>query len=226
MKFDGSFWMDIKPTERRRTVTMITLKLADDGEMTGTISQTYFGYAAIRQRKRMSEFQDEKSYLEKQKAASQFWSITSYERSGEDRSFETPRRKIWDTVNSLRSRCAAFLVLTRFLVGRTETNPFKADTRMFPHRLRGPMDESITIVIEFPETFEVASMPDKVGLALPNAGGRYIFGSQVTGNKLTMNNVLGIARPVFAPEEYPYLKEVYSKMLQAQAADVIFQRKK
>jgi hypothetical protein len=81
-------------------------------------------------------------------------------------------------------------------------------------------------MIDFPETFEVASLPEKVGLALPASGGRYVFGAQVNGNKLLVNNILGISRTLFAPEEYPYLKEIYSRMLQAQNTDIVFQRKK
>ncbi|MEI9919161.1 MAG: transglutaminase domain-containing protein [Bacteroidota bacterium] len=221
---EGSYWMDIKPAERDRSATMISLSIADNGEMTGTITETYFGYAAVRQRKEMAEFQDEKSYLEKQKASNHFFTITSYERTGVDDLSKPVVEKFGVQLTAFDPGAQHFL-FNPFLVGRTETNPFKTDTRMFPVDFAVPLDRSITIVVDFPESFEVTSMPDKVGLAIPKAGGRYIFGAQVMGNKLTMNNVLGIARPVFAPEEYPYLKEIYSKMLQAQGADVIFKKK-
>ena len=225
MSSEGSFWMDIKPTERDRTAIMINLKLDDKGEMTGVITQTYFGYAGVRQRKEITEFQDEKSYLEKQKASNHFMNITSYERTGEDELSKPLVEKFGVQFTAFDPGAQHFL-FNPFLVGRSESNPFKSDTRMFPIDFAVPQDRSITIVVDFPESFEVASMPDKIGLAIPNAGGRYIFGGQVVGNKLTMNNVLGIARPVFAPEEYPYLKEIYGKMVQAQGADVIFQKKK
>jgi transglutaminase-like putative cysteine protease len=225
MRPEGSSWMDIKPTERDRKSIMITLKLSEDGQMTGIISEMYFGYAAIRKRKEMSEFEDEKNYVEKQKASNHFWTITSYERTGEDDLTKPLVEKTGVELTAFDPGTEHFL-FNPFLVGRTETNPFKADKRMFPIDFAVPQDESVIITLEFPESFEIVSTPDKIGLAIPKAGGRYIFGSLVTGNKLTVNNTLSISRAVFEPEEYPYLKEVFSKMVQAQGADVIFQKKK
>jgi hypothetical protein len=225
MKPEGSFWMDIKPAEKDRTSTMITLKFSESGEMTGMISEMYYGYAAINKRKEMAEFDDEKSYLEKHKASNHFWNITSYERTGQDDLAKPLVEKFGVTLTAFDPGSEHFL-FNPFLVGRTQNNPFKADTRMFPIDFAVPQDESIIIIVEFPESFEVVSMPDKIGLAIPKAGGRYIFGAEVVGNRLTVNNLLAIVRPVFAPEEYPYLKEIYGKMVQAQAADVIFRKKK
>jgi hypothetical protein len=225
MKSDGSFWMDIKPAEKERTSTMITLKLSEDGEMRGVISEMYYGYAALSKRKEMAEFEDEKSYIEKQKASNHFWTITSYERTGEA-DLDKPLVEKFGVEFTAFDPGTEHFLFNPFLVGRTQKNPFKSDKRMYPIDFAVPQDESIIIVVEFPESFEVVSMPDKIGLAIPNAGGRYIFGSQVVANKLTMNNLLSIMRTVFAPEEYPYLKEIYGKMVQAQGVDVIFQKKK
>ncbi|HEX8060152.1 MAG TPA: hypothetical protein VF473_04415, partial [Cyclobacteriaceae bacterium] len=222
---EGSFWMDIKPTDKDRTSTMITLKLSEDGQMTGVISEMYFGYAALAKRKQMAEFEDQKTYLEKQKASNHFWTISSYERIDEHE-LEKPLVEKYGVEFTAFDPGTEHFLFNPFLVGRTENNPFKSDKRMFPIDFAVPQDESIIIVIDFPQNFQVVSMPEQVGLAIPKAGGRYIFGSQVLGNKLTVNNALAITRTVFAPEEYPYLKEIYSKMLQAQGTDVIFQRKK
>ena len=223
---DGSSWMDIKPTERDRTVTMIYLKLSEDGIMTGTINESSYGYAALKKRKELAGFQDEKSYLDKRKARDHFVTITSYERNSEDDLSKPLSEKFGVEFTAFDSPEATNFLFNPFLVGRNEGNPFKSDKRTYPVDFAVPLDQSVTIVIEFPEKFEVSSMPDKVGLALPNAGGRYIFGATVNGNKLTVNNVLGISRTVFSPEEYPYLKEIYGKMLQSQGADIIFQKKK
>lgn len=225
MNSEGSFWMDIKPTEKDRTSTMITLKFSEDGDVTGTISEMYYGYAATRKRKQLAEFEDQRSYLEKKKASNHFWTILSYERTGES-DLEKPLVEKYGIEFSAFEPGTEHFLFNPFLVGRTESNPFKADQRMFPVDFAVPQDESIIIIVDFPESFEVTSMPDKIGLAIPNNGGKYIFGSLVTGNKLTVNSSLSIARPVFGPGEYPYLKEIFGKMVQAQGTDVIFQRKK
>jgi hypothetical protein len=64
-----------------------------------------------------------------------------------------------------------------------------------------------------------------VALSLPNAGGRYLFGIQNLGNKVTMNSTLIINRTLYTPEEYHYLKELYNRVIQVQEADWIFKKK-
>ena len=223
---DGSYWMDIKPTDRDRTVTLINLKLGEDGTMKGTINEMRYGYSAMTKRKELSEYQDEKSYLEKRKASNHFLNITSYERLAQEDLTKPLTEKFGIEFEAFDPQTAASFLFNPFLSGRESSNPFKSDKRTYPVDFAVPVEKSVTIVIELPETFEVASMPDKVGLALPNAGGRYVFGAQVVGNTLSISNNLGVSRTLFGPEEYPYLKEIYSKMLQAQNADIIFQKKK
>jgi hypothetical protein len=223
---DGSYWMEIKPTDRDRTVTQIVLKLSDDGMMKGTISEANFGYAAVRKRKDLASYDDEKSYLDKKRATSHFMTITRYERTAGDELDKPVTEKFSIEFNAFDPATETTFLFNPFLVNRVEENPFKGESRIHPIDFAVPQEEVINILVEFPESFEVASIPDKVGLALPDAGGKYIFGGQVMGNKLSMNNSLGIQRTVFMPEEYPYLREMYTRMMQAQNADVIFKKKK
>jgi hypothetical protein len=226
MASEGSYWMDIKPTDKDRTVTQIALKLTDDGNMIGTINETYFGYAALAKRREFLEFDDEKAYLDKRKANNHFMNITSYERTASDDFTKPIGEKFGVEFSVFDSPGTPSFLFNPFLVGRYEKNPFKSDTRTYPVDFAVPLEKNVSVMIDFPETFEVASFPEKVGLALPAAGGRYVFGAQVNGNKLMINNILGINRTLFAPEEYPYLKEIYGRMLQAQNTDIVFQRKK
>lgn len=222
---DGSYWMDLKPTDRDRTITLINLKLSPDGMMTGTISETSHGYAALSKRKELAGYDDEKSYLEKRKSKNHFMTITSYERSSEDDLLKPISEKFGVEFAAFDSPETASFLFNPFVVGRNESNPFKSNTRTYPVDFAVPQDENVTIVIELPDNFEVASKPDNIGLGLPNGGGRYIFGAMISGNRLTVSNILTIARPLYGPDEYPYLKEIYGRMVQAQNTDIIFQKK-
>ncbi len=79
--------------------------------------------------------------------------------------------------------------------------------------------------LEYPEEFELIDPPSKIGLALPNSGGKYIFDVQGIGNHLVMNNSLIIGKTVFTSEEYHYLKELFNRVIQVQNTDLIFKRK-
>lgn len=222
---DGSSWMDIKPTDRDRTITLIKLKLGSNGMMTGTINETSYGYAALRKRKELADYDDQKSYLEKRQSKDHFMTISSYERNGED-DLSKPLNEVFGVeFAAFDSPETTSFLFNPFLSGRNESNPFKSDYRTYPVDFAVPQDQNVTIMIELPENFEVASMPDKVGVSLPNSGGRYMFGAMVTGQVLTVNNILSLSRPQYGPEEYPYLKEVYGRMVQAQNTDIIFKKK-
>jgi len=222
---EGSYWMDIKPTDRDRTVKLINLKFDATGTMTGSITETSFGYAAVSKRKNFAEYNDEKSYLEKHKAKNHFATITTYERSADEDLSKPVTEKFGIEFSAFDSPETTDFLFNPFISGRQESNPFKSDKRIYPIDFAVPVDENTTIIIEFPETFEVVSVPDKVGLALPNAGGKYLFGSQLVQNRLTVTNSLSLARPLYMAQEYPYLKEIYSKMVQTQNTDIIFKRK-
>ncbi|MFZ5972989.1 MAG: DUF3857 domain-containing protein [Bacteroidota bacterium] len=59
-----SCWMDLKPIEKDRTFTSISLELHNDGDLSGTIKKTYFGYAAIAKRKEMAGFEAKEDLIE------------------------------------------------------------------------------------------------------------------------------------------------------------------
>jgi hypothetical protein len=222
---EGSYWMDIKPTDKDRTIKLINLKLDAGGAMTGVITETRFGYAAINKRKEFSEYADEKSYLDKLKSKNHFTTLTTYERTADEDISKPVTEKFGVEFSAFDSPGTTDFLFNPFISDRQDTNPFKSDKRIYPVDFAVPIDENVTIIIEFPETFEVVSVPDKVGLALPNAGGKYIFGSQIVQNRITITNALSLARPLYHAQEYPYLKEIYSKMVQSQNTDIIFKRR-
>ena len=85
----------------------------------------------------------------------------------------------------------------------------------------------ITILsLEYPDGYEVEGLPGKIGLALPQNGGRYIFEIQNVPRKLSMNNSLLIAKPVFTSGEYHYLKELFNNVIAAQQTELVFKKKK
>lgn len=225
MASGGSYWMDLKPTDKDRVVTIINLALAKDGRMTGTISATSFGYAASKKRIEFYETPDEKKYLEKVQSKNAFLNISAYERTKDEDLSKPVTEKFTVEFSAFDSPETTSFLFNPFISGRQEVNPFKLTERIYPVDFAVPKEESITITIELPENFTVESLPDKVTLSLPNAGGKYLFGAQVVGSKLQISNVLQTAKPAYSSEEYPYLKEIFGRMVQAQNTDIIFKRK-
>ena len=51
-----SYWFELKPTDKEKTTTMLTLVLDDDGVIKGSIQYLYAGYKAVSERKKIYGF--------------------------------------------------------------------------------------------------------------------------------------------------------------------------
>ena len=58
-----SYWYDIKPPHREKTVSIYSLSLHDDGIIKGSVQYIYSGYDAVYQRKKISKFGDHQAYV-------------------------------------------------------------------------------------------------------------------------------------------------------------------
>lgn len=222
----GSYWIELKPADRSRIVTQVTLKLSTEGMLTGNVTHSYYGYAAVDQRKKIVSFTDEKSYVADAKSNNHIMEITAYDRTVEADLSKPITETFAVEINAFDSPGASHFLFNPFFNGRMETNPFKTEKRNFPVDFGVPVERNLIVTVEYPDNVEVTSVPDKIGLALPNAGGRYIYSALADGKKLTISNLMSIAKPIYQPEEYPYLRELYAKKIQTENTDIIFQKKK
>ncbi|MEO5603386.1 MAG: DUF3858 domain-containing protein, partial [Cyclobacteriaceae bacterium] len=79
--------------------------------------------------------------------------------------------------------------------------------------------------LEYPINFEIVNIPEKVGISLPNSGGRFLFESSNVENKLSINNSLNINKSIFSSTEYQYLKELFDRIIQVQNGELLFKKK-
>lgn len=225
MAESGSFWVELKPADRDRVVTQINLKLSKEGQMTGAITRNYYGYGAVDQRKELYQHQDEKAYLEEIKTKNHDLSITNYKRVMEDDLSKPVVETFEVEMSAFDAQGASHFLFNPFMHYRLTKNPFKTETRTFPVDFGIPMERSLILSIEYPDNVQVASLPEKMAIAIPNGGGRYLYTASADGAKLNVSNVVSITKPLYMPEEYPYLRELYSRRLQAENADIVFQKK-
>jgi len=221
----GSYWYELKPTDKQKRTTTLSLKLESDGYARGTIQKTYFGYEAASVRKELASFQTEKEYIDDLNNKSKNIHIQKFEFQNV-KELEKPlaikldvEMEVFDDMNN------KLFLFNPFILNKIDENPFKSNERLYPVDYGAPVDHVTILTLEYPSDFIIESIPEKVAMALPNTGGRYIFDIQNLGNKLTMSNSMQIAKPVFSSQEYHYLKELYNRILQVQNADMVFKRK-
>ena len=222
-----SYWIDLKPTHKHRETFVVSLKLENDGTITGTIQNNYSGYAAMAMRKRIFSFTDRNEYVnEFKKDLGDDVEVSNYEVKDLE-NFEVPlietytiKSKAFDGLDQVP------LLFDPFLVGKRDSNPFKSRERTYPVDFGVPFEEIVVFSLEYPPTLLVSELPPPVALSLPNAGGRYLQEIQNPGQKVTLTSSLVIGKTVYTSAEYHFLRELYNRMIAAQNTNVVFEKNK
>jgi hypothetical protein len=220
-----SYWIDLKPTDRAKQLSQLTLKLEQDGVMRGMLQTTYIGYEAVSHRKKIHAFGTQQEYIADLDNALKRIDIKHYEIFNVEDLEKPLVQKLHIEVPVNADLEGGSFLFNPFLLGKTEENPFKSSERLYPVDFGTPLDYVTMLTLEYPAEFEIANIPENVGLSLPNGGGRYVYSVSNTANKFSLNHALNIGRTVFTSTEYHYLKELFNRIIQIQNEDLIFKKK-
>ncbi|HEY0654729.1 MAG TPA: DUF3857 domain-containing protein [Chryseosolibacter sp.] len=221
----ASYWIDLVAPDKARRISNFSLKLADDGLLSGAIQVTYMGYEAVKQRKMLHKLVEEKAYILNFTKRFDGMEVGKFEILNFNQIDKPFVVKLDIGYQAYDAEAADNFLFNPFIIEKENENPFKSNERLYPVDFGSPREFTTMLNLEFPAKFELVNRPEKIALSLPNAGGRFILDSQVANNKLTLNNALTINRTVFSSQEYLYLKELYSRIIQAQNEDLIFKKK-
>lgn len=219
-----SYWIDLKAGQKSTTNYILNGKLNADGKITGTITTTTLGYAAFNKRKEIKKYNSPDEYVEKLDAELAKISITKQEILNID-SVEKPLTEIYEVEFAAHDGMGKdLLYINPFFINRISKNPFNLNERTYPVDLGAASDERISIIITLPGNYQLQEKPQDLAIGLPISGGRYLLQTTLTDNNLVLNQVLQFNKAIYAPEEYPYLKEFYSKIIQNQKTDLLLKK--
>jgi hypothetical protein len=220
-----SYWYDLKASEKEKTVSVLNLVLDSNGVMRGSLQYSYTGYSAIRKRKKISQAGSHAEYIRAISATLPGLSVKKFQIENQD-DYKKPLVVKLDVEMEAGDYTSDNFLFNPFLVEQVKRNPFRSAERLYPVDFGAPLEDVIIFSLEYPSDYEIDGLPSKVGLALPQSGGRYIFDIQNTGNKLTMNNSLLIAKAEFSSQEYHYLKELFNQVVATHQTELVFKKKK
>ncbi|MGC1244048.1 MAG: DUF3857 domain-containing protein [Chryseosolibacter sp.] len=220
----SSYWIDLKPAVTEKTTSVFALTLGEDGVMRGTIHATYDGYAAVDKREVLAGVSQEEYIKDLGKSFGSV-SVTGYEFKDIENLDKPLGVRLDVEISVFDNFEAANFLFNPFFFEKWSENPFKSKERLYPVDFGTPVERLTVFTLEYPATLEIVNIPEKVGLALPDQGGRFIFEARNTGNRLSFNNSLSIRKAVYTSAEYHVLKELFARILQVQQSELIFKRK-
>lgn len=221
-----SYWIDLANAGQKGVNTYnYDLTLQPDGRIKGTMLHYASGYAAYKERVEIKKFNSVDEYVESLAERSPRFKILKSNIENVDSLnnpiAETYEIEIKEFNNVNRDR----LLFNPFIMDYVSVNPYKLTERSYPVDLGMPTANRFTLTLHLPDNYVVDTPPQNIGVALPNNGGMFQTAYQADGNSFTFSHVIQLNKSVYSSEEYPYLKELYNKIILTQKAEMVLKRK-
>jgi len=221
----SSYWLDINPTAKIKSVSVMELKLQPTGNFTGKVSNQSHGYDALQERKRISSYNTQDEYIE---ALDDKWNkikILKYEINNLDKPDLALLQQYEVQIEGFDNIDKNKLFLNPFFIDEWGKNPFTAKERLYPVDLGAPLESQLILNLEYPGDFQMETPPAPLIVSLPNNGGRYMFSVQNVGNKVILNSIITLNKAIYSSQEYAYLKELFNKIVQSYQTNLVFTKK-
>lgn len=222
---NGADWVDLTPKAKEKSQTVMTLKLEDDGYIRGTVEIKSFDYEAADKRKAILSHESEAEYIKSAAAAWVNAEISNYKVDD----LKDPEKVLIErmdiAIKAFDDLNAKVLFLDPFFMGKWNTNPFKSNERSFPVDFGAPLETLLVLSMEYPAQFTIDELPTNAALALPNAGGRFLFSVTNPGGRISLTSNLQVNKPIYTPSEYPALRELFNRVIASQQSIIALKRK-
>jgi hypothetical protein len=219
-----SYWINLNGIQKRAKTYTFDLTLQENGKLKGTLINYSVGYEAYEKRRAIKKFNTLDEYVENLGERLPRFKILTSEVTNLD-SLNLPMSEKYeveiDAYNSLHDK----LLFNPFILDWLTVNPYKLAERNFPVDLGMPSDSRVILIMHLPANYVVENQPQNIGYILPNQGGRFLTNFEPDQNTFTFSHITQFTRPVYSPEEYRYLKELYNKIIQSEKAEMVFRKK-
>jgi len=220
-----SYFMDINPPQKEKTTKTLDFTLQDDGTLKGTLINYSTGYDAYEKRVAIKKFNTTDEYVEDFNSKTPRVKVLKSEISNLD-SLELPLIEKYDLeiniADKLNGNSQAF---NPFFWDKLKVNPFTLAERSYPVDFGMPSDQRLTLTIHLPAGYIVDSPPQAVAVSLPENGGKFVTNYEAGDNSFSFSHVIQLNKPIYDPGEYPYLKELYNKIIQSEKSEIIFKKR-
>jgi transglutaminase-like putative cysteine protease len=216
-------WVSLLPGPRYTHFQDIKLTLDTQGNLTGQVHEEHGGYAALEVREQVQQL-GEKKYLTQLATTHAGWEVAGPALSGQATAGQPLALRY-----EVRQPAAAPGVAQELYIKLLESfgerqNPFRHAQRSYPVDMGMLQQEIILLTLTLPPGY-TAELPKPANLLLPDNGGRYMYmASAPAPNTVQLTSRLTLDKPVYSPEEYHALRELYRQMLVRQAEALVIKK--
>jgi hypothetical protein len=199
--------------------------LQDNGKLKGTIIRFSSGYSGYLKRREIKKFNSIDEYVESVGEKLRKTKILKSDIANLD-SLDKPlgetyevEMSLYDDLNHNR------FTFSPFILNRTVSNPFKLVERDYPVDWGMPSDDRYVVNIHLPAQYVVEALPQAVSFSMPNQAGKFFTTVEGDNQNFTFAYDTRFNKSIYSPDEYPYLKELYNKIILTEKNEIVFKKK-
>ncbi len=222
VKETNSEWVSLYPTAKSSEFSSALLTLDDEGIIKGKVQYQCKAYAAMSERNSVAS-SGEKEYIKKS------WEdeidnaeITSYSFNNLDNTDLPFSAEIELSLSP--DGGGERIYWSPFLRVPYEENPFKQEQRSFPVDFGVPFEETFIVNLMLSSKYSIEELPKSQSIRIPDNGGEFSYYITTSEQMLQFKGVLKINKAIYSPEEYAFLKELFTLMISKFGEQVVFKK--
>ncbi|UIR56682.1 DUF3857 domain-containing protein [Sphingobacterium sp. SRCM116780] len=221
----SSEWIPLKSALTSITLYSFKGEITEQGHLKGNLEINYSGNKALNKRQEMKSFNSLEEYNEKMDEKLEKFNLKNHEIFNLD-SIDNILIERFDIDVALpKNDQANYWILNPTLIDKTTKNPFNLMERTYPVDLGFLTQENYQVEIKIPETLEIADLPKKIALTLPEGSAKYRYMASFENGSFIFSQNTAFNKPIYDVDEYFHLKELLSKKIQQQKIDFKIQSK-
>ena len=218
----GSYWYPLNPHEKNIYYVNTQIKASEDEMFTGSTKEIHTGYAAINERKQISNtnYQDYISLKEKNASLK----ISDLEIENKT-NLEEPLKVDYNVTLETELIGDKVYINPYFFETYFSENPFKSDERNFPINFGYPITTTYLVSIDLDNKYTVEQLPENKTIKLFDNIGESTVIYTKTGNKINIRFTFKLTESNFIAEAYSGIKDFFGGMIDFQTQDPILLKK-
>ncbi len=220
-----SKWISLKSSAAHSTYFVGNLTIDKSGKLHGTGEELLDGYTAFNIRNKVHK-EGVSDYLKTYNTVSGNFKKSDATISNLD-SLSKPvavKYNIATHGNDEQQPNISVLYLSPDLGHGIKENPFKVPARSYPVDFPAQVKETVVCNYKLAAGWKVAEVPQSISLSLPDRGATFTYMVQQTGDMLQVVSRFNINKTIFAPEEYPQLRELYNQAIAKHAEKIVLKK--
>lgn len=220
---DTTAWVAMEPQGKYKTFASYNLNLDNEFNLTGTLTNAYYDYAAYNIRKDIDGFTDLDEYID---SKVQPGLIINNAEIQNIENIYLPVKETYDvSLENVIIRTDSMVYLSLMPFNKLENNPFNNEERLYPVDFTYPRERSGTISITLPENVEVIETPEPIMLTMPDKSIDYVYSITQLGKQVILNYRMRIIVPQIYVNEYPNLSMMYQYIIEKEDQPIILKLK-